>query len=83
MERCAELQSKLKGHLRFTLTAWAIALPIMYASLVGIKVGYELPDRLWTPILVFPLIWALLCAGGMWLAVRTSLANIRRQALAN
>lgn len=72
-----ELRKQMRGHLRFAVIAWAIAIPFMYAILIWTKLVDGLPNGNWFFVAVFPLIASGLMTGGMWITARADLARAR------
>jgi len=70
-----ELRSKIRGHLRFALIAWAIALAAMYAILICLKLADGLPNGNWVVVALLPLAIMGSFVGLMWLAARGDLAS--------
>jgi hypothetical protein len=72
-----ELRSKMHGHLRFAVIAWAIALPVMYAILIWGKLAGGDDHLSWLGVALLPLAIAGVFVGLMWLAARGDLARAR------
>jgi hypothetical protein len=70
-------RSKMYGHLRFAVIAWATALPAMYAILIWAKLAGGFPHLSWVAVALLPLAIAGVMVGLMWLAARGDLARAR------
>lgn len=73
----AELSSQIRGHLRFSLIAWMVAIPFMYAILIWSKKIGGLPNGNWFMVALLPPALAAVMVGFTWLACRMSLANAK------
>jgi hypothetical protein len=72
-----ELRSKIRGHLRFAVIAWAAAIPAMYVILIWQKLAGGLPNGSWVVVALLPLGIAGAVVGLMWLVARGNLAMAR------
>lgn len=65
----------MRGHMRFATVAWGIAIPVMYAILIWLKLNNGSPDHAWFMIALMPPMFAAFFLGMMWLTGRMALAK--------
>lgn len=71
------LQKKIRGHLRFAATAFAVATPLMYGILIWQRLNGGLQNRSPGVIATLPLLIAGMILGIMWFAARADLSRAR------
>ncbi len=69
------LREEIRGHLRFAVVAWMIALPLMYPLLIWGKFAGAFPNIGWVGVALLPIGLGALFLGGMWLAAASDLAR--------
>ena len=71
------LQKKIRGHLRFAATAFAVATPLMYGILIWQKLNGGLQNHSPGVIVALPLLIATMLLGCMWFAAREDLSRAK------
>jgi hypothetical protein len=72
-----KVRATMQRTWRFTLIAWGLAIPLMYAILIWTKLNDALPNGNWLVVALFPPVSAGLFIGLVWLAVRENLEQAR------
>ena len=73
------LEAQIRGHLRFAVRAFAIAVPIMYAIIFWSWCNrrFAKPEVNWLGLFTLPLLAAVFILGLMWVASRGDLKKAR------
>jgi hypothetical protein len=72
-----KLREEIRGHVRFAAITWIMAIPLMYAILLWMKMAGEFGN--WLLIALYPPVVVAPMFGGLWLAARSDIARSHKR----
>lgn len=73
-----QLRFELRGHLRFAVIAWGIALPLIYGILIWSKLTGPFPNSDWLFVVLGPVAIVAMFLGLMWGATIATAVQARK-----